>query len=221
MSRFKNYVKNYKRASFKRRGASLTNTTIRSAYNYLANSISDIRSMINVETHKHDVEGSFTPTNAGYVQSLGSIAVGDTDTTRTGNSILIKSLFHRHAYQVHPSATATFIRELLVIDTQQISDTTISVTDVLDSASFLAPLNSQTAGRFKVLHDKVIQLSQEKPTSFAKKFKSWKKRGHHIRYNGTAGSDFQKGNIYLIHISNEATNAPTVWSYNRLSFYDN
>lgn len=44
---------------------------------------------------------------------------------------------------------------------------------------------------------------------------------HHIRYNGSASSDIQKGGIYMMVLSNEATNGSS-FTYNlRLGYYDN
>lgn len=201
--------------------ASITNTTINQGFQYLKQSVNDIRSMINVEAHKHDIVQTLTPTNAGTVQSLVLIAQGDDEGYRTGNSILLSSLFHRCAYQLHASATQSFVREIIFMDKQQISDTNVSVTDILQTASYLSPLNKGLVGRYKIIKDTTFALSSSTQTRVSKKFVSFKGKQEHVRYNGTLSTDVQRNGLYILHISNEPTNTPAVSVYNRITFYDN
>lgn len=178
-----------------------------------------LKGLVNSELLKLDVGASTTPTNVTS-QSLilmNGIAQGDGDGQRTGNSIFMRSINTNLFFEKNTSATFTYIRIMFVQDTQQIADTTPTVADVLDS-DYASHLNKNTVGRFKVLMSKIITLNPNYPST-AKKF-NYATR-HHIRFNGSASTDVQKGAIYMLLLSSEATNTPTVRYNSRLSYHDN
>lgn len=178
-----------------------------------------LKGLVNSELFKYEINDTGNSIDAsGTIINLNEIAQGDGDAGRTGNSILAKSLYLNFDFSKHNLATNTYLRMLLFIDKQQISDTYPSVTDVLDTASVLAPLNNATVGRFTILRDMRVVLNDNRPGIF---FKIYKKLFNHIRFNGGLATDTQKGGVYLLFISNEATNAPTVSFRGRLCYHDN
>lgn len=212
------YNRNYKKRSYKKPWYNRKYTPSEVAYRAFKG-VNYLKGIINSEKHHHTLNSSVTPSTSGSVISLHEIAQGDTDSTRTGNSILAKSLAFRFLINMNPSATQTYVRILLIQDKQQIADTGPSITDVLHSASVQSLLLIQHIGRFQVLHDQVVDLDNSLRTT--KMTKLYKKLHTHIRYNGSAASDIQKNGYYLMVLSNEATNTPTVFYNTRLSFYDN
>lgn len=181
--------------------------------------VNNIRGLVNSEMLKLDVGASTTPTNvtSQSLILLNGVAQGDGDTQRTGNSIYARALNANMFFEKHSSATFTYIRVMVVQDNQQISDTTPTVADVLES-DYASHLAKTTVGRFTVLMSKIITLNSNLPSRSAKFNYAMR---HHIRFNGSASSDVQKGAIYLLLISSEATNTPTVRYNYRLSFHDN
>lgn len=179
-----------------------------------------IKSLVNAEVKNLDTTSTgINVSSTGTVISLNSIAQGDSQSNRDGLSILTKYLFGRIDTGLVAPAVSTFIRIIFFIDKQQQGDTTPSVTDVLQSSTTLSPLNTFQKGRFKILRDKTVILNPASRTNSNHKFNI--KLGHHIRYNGTSGTDIQKGGVYMLLLSNEPTNAPVV-AYNlRLTYYDN
>lgn len=182
-----------------------------------------LKSLINVEKKKFDLElTSSAISNSGQIYSLCAIAQGDTDQTRNGNSILCQHVSMRGRLLQSNSITTT-LRLMLFMDTQQISDTAPIVSDVLDttfSNYFQAPLNNLTVGRFKILWDK--QLNSNPGQSAMVQFKHFQRlTGHHVRFNGTAAGDSQKGTLYLLAISDQPTLTPTLDFASRLTFTDN
>ena len=107
---------------------------------------------------------------------------------------------------------------MLFIDTQQVSDTSPSVSDILQAADVDSPLNISTAGRFKVLVNKTVMLHDNAPMFHKETYSSMY---HHIKYNGSASSDIQRGGLYMLFISDQATNTPTVSIAARLMYIDN
>lgn len=180
-----------------------------------------IRTLINSEVMKFDqgpgsTSISTTPQN---LYDLTAIAQGDGIAQRTGQSILNNGFYINLAFTKHASATFSFIRVVLVQDRQQISDTAPTYSDVFESNSTYAKVNPNTMGRFKIWYDKRVLLSTQrdfKQINIYRKFK-----GIHTRYNGTASSDIQKNGFYLMLVSSEATNTPTVVSASRTYYHDN
>lgn len=164
----------------------------------------------------------------GAVQSdifnLQTIQTGDTAGTRTGNSILVKSLYFRGYMQVNPSVTAvTRISLALVKDTQQISDTIPAVLDIFTNLTPEATIRvgntTNTAGRFKFIWRKNYSLvpGQTPNINIDKFFKLHS----HVKFNGANTSDIQKGGYYLVMLTSETTNFPTISIQSRISYYDN
>lgn len=179
-----------------------------------------LKGLVNSEMLHNDdsITANVVNSTTGLVKHLSDIAQNDTDTGRTGNSILARSLLHRFRIKMSASATTTIVRMMLVIDTQQISDTVPVVTDILQLADVDAPLNKENAGRFKVLLNKTISLTTNSPQYHVEKFFNLY---HHIRYNGTATSDIQKGGLYFMALSDQTTNTPTADGWWRLGYHDN
>lgn len=179
-----------------------------------------IRGLVNSEMLHNRIGGNITIDSTGGLLPLSGISQGDTDSGRTGNSIFARNLFMNLNVKVNASNLSTqFVRLILLQDNQQISDTTPSVSDVLDSAYPNAPLNQSTAGRFTIIRNWEFYLNTAtNPGRVLKKyFKLW----HHIRYNGTASTDIQRGGLYLLYISDQSTNPPTAGYQIKLGYHDN
>lgn len=181
-----------------------------------------IRTLINVERKFIDHSFITNITNGSpQVNILTDVAQGSTNITRDGNSILLKTLQLDGIVVKHASATQTLFRWMIVEDTQQQSDTAPTYTDIFDSASSNTPrLNVANVGRYKILKKSSnILLTADRPIANIKYFRRF--RNHHCRFNGTSASDFQKGHLYLILISSEATNVPSPAISSRCTFFDN
>ena len=109
-----------------------------------------IAGLINVEKKKTDIVVGMTPDSTSVeVEYLSDIAQGDTVGARNGNSILVKGLRLSGDMSIHASATNTIVRLMVIRDTQQVADTSVSCVDVLDasvSKYVHAPLNDNTVG---------------------------------------------------------------------------
>lgn len=182
--------------------------------------VQQIRKLINVEEHRVDTSVATTIDNAGSVTHLTGVANGDTASTRTGSSILLKGLHMRFALISHASAATTVIRILVIKDKQQVADTTPTVTGVLNSADVVSHVVPDFTERFTILRDMTHTLDLVGSPIKTFDFKL-PLTGTHVRYNGTATTDVQQNGIYLLLLSNQSTNVPTISSIHRLTFYDN
>ena len=178
-----------------------------------------LRTLVNSEVHKLDTNPTTLISSTGYVTHLSGIAQGDGVNQRTGLGILAKGLSARGVFWIHASASTSQVRVIYFIDLQQIADTTPGVTDVLTGSFWNAHYNTSNVGRFKILSDTCFGLSANGPQQ--KIFKHYFKLNRHIRYNGTAATDQQKGAVYILLISNEGTNLVGIDLHNRISWHDN
>ena len=178
-----------------------------------------IRGLVNSETFKHDVTGTFDVNNAWSVTPLNQVPVGDTKDARTGNSILQKSLMRRMRITKHSSAAHTVFRYLLIVDKQQVADTNPTGANVFELNNNIDSLLSRdTCGRFTILVDKTITLSEDKPIYHLERFH---RLSSHARFNGTATTDIQRNGLYFFIMSDQATYSPTFDYYFRLTYHDN
>lgn len=182
--------------------------------------VNQLRKLVNVEHKKADFSGSSNIGNSWTnVFHYTSIPQGDTASTRSGNSFLAKSLSGMYRMSFNASATATTFRIVILMDNQTVADGgTVSGTDVFATAADITLLNINALGRYTILHDELVTLYPDKPLHVGKVSIPLNK---HIRYNGILGSDINSNGIYMLAISNEATNTPNIYQHLRLTFVDN
>lgn len=177
-----------------------------------------IRGLVNSEMLHKETSLSTTVSTTPFVTCLTGLAQGDTDAQRTGNSVLLRNMLYRLRLTMSNAATTTIVRLVVVKDTQQVSDTNPAWNDVFGSASVDAALYSSNAGRFKVLWNKTIVLDTSRPIWHREKYS---KLYQHLRFNGAGATDIQKNAIYLMVLSDQATNSPNLNGIVKIGYHDN
>lgn len=181
-----------------------------------------VKKLINVEHKKFDASYNAAVSNAQVtpIAELCYIAQGDTESSRNGNSIKVEGITMKGSFKVNGSATTVgdLIRLLVIQDNQQVADTAPSYSTIFESASPDALLNSESVGRFSILYDKKFVLSSQSPV---RSFDVSLNMQHHVRYNGTAATDIQKGGLYVFCLSDTAANHPTINLNSRTKYIDN
>lgn len=179
-----------------------------------------LKGLVNSEVLKQDVTYSENSTSVGVADPLTNIAIGDSVSGRTGNSIYVRSMNFKGYLTWNSAGDANqTVRVCVIMDTQQVTDTTPAITDVYNAATPFAHINILTAGRYKVLYNRVFELNVQTPRVH---FEINLPMRHHVRYNGSTASDIQKGGLYLMHCSTQAAaNYPTLVGESRLSYHDN
>lgn len=184
-----------------------------------------IKKLVNVEKKKFDLVQTLQTTNE-YVAHLTSIAQGDTASSRDGNSILLQYVTIRGRLYLNASSNLTNHRIVVIRDNQQVSDTAPGVADLLEGATgadfTIANMELDNVGRFTKLYDQVIQLQEEfSGSSKQKNFIINIPINKHVRFNGTAGTDIQKGGLYIMVMDDQATYHSSVTFNSRVVFTDN
>ena len=181
-----------------------------------------IRGLVNSEMFHLD--NAITLGNAqNAIELIPKVAIGDTVASRTGNSILAKA-FSANGYMYINSSQTTNTRVMLAIimDKQQVSDTIPSLSDIfVDPLNPSSLLNRDNLGRFTVMWRKQYTLSSNTAGNNSKQVKIYKRFQHHVRYNGSAITDIQRGGMYFCIITSEPSMYPTVTFQSRFSYHDN
>lgn len=199
--------------------------------------IASIKSMINCEVHKYDVSTNSQTVpyvSAPSYSSFVNIAQGDTEETRTGNSILLKYISIQGLVRNAATTPAPAVRLRLMVleDTQEVVDNvgTYTLGQILEYATsgtaITSPISSDYVGRFKILLNKVFSLDTiNHPQQSFKAYIPMSRK--HVRYNGTTANDIQKRNVFWFIISDNDPSTGSMYSnptYNiqyRTAFYDN
>lgn len=184
-----------------------------------------LKGIINSEKKKFDsVMGGAANIDTAGSLVLNTIAIsqGDTINNRTGNSILCKYVSVRGTFFLGSVLQNAICQIYVVQDNQQVGDTPPAFGDVFTQNFGHCLLNAANVGRFTLLASKTVSLQAasglSQPVSFDLPL------DHHVRYNGTTGTDIQKGGIFVFVLSDLApasANKPTFSGWSRLTYYDN
>nr|UOF78862.1 capsid protein [Cressdnaviricota sp.] len=190
-----------------------------------------VASIVNSEKKYFDTALSIAPDSAtANITCLTNMAQGDTNITRNGNTIALKSLELRG--QIFQPVVETN-RIMLVRDNDNLGGSAPTITDILESNSVAALRNKNTPKRFTVLYDKTISgtnnMIMNKKIKYYKKFKMMKDskgnptRSVKLMFDGPNAADYTRGHIFLVVMGDVATasTTSTLTANARIRFYDN
>lgn len=180
-----------------------------------------LKGLVNSEKHMRDVDWTTNLTTTPMTSvNITAIPQGDGFNERTGNGLLCKYHVIRLTLNRNPSAVHAIdtVRIVVVRDTQQIGDTIPSYTDVYQGSSYQAHLSQTVRGRFDILSDKTYNIYADKPVVVTKYYI---RNNKHVRFNGTLGTDIEKGGVYVMAVGSVAANGPQALFNVRTAWYDN
>lgn len=181
-----------------------------------------LKSVINVEKKYLDlITAGALPSTGGTLALLNGCTLGDTATNRDGQSVKFVSLNFKGSLAMNNSAETTFVRIAFVIDRQPNAGTT-TVSNIWSSATPTALRGIGTGYRYHVLKDMQFALSNGGRESVY--FEKTLKLRFHTRYNTSNNgdvTDIVTNALYMVYLSDQATNTPTLNINTRLRFIDN
>ncbi len=191
----------------------------------LGRDVMKLKGLINVEFKIIESPLNSTVSSTGTLLLLNGIATGDTDNTREGNSIRLKSVLSTAFFEIHVSATATHVRRLVVIDKQP-NEALATVAGILQTGTFagtVAPRNLSNRKRFVIISDHDLHLSNtgSKIVSFPDLYKQIDLITIYDDSNSGGIGDIRTNALYVLYISSEGTNVPSFSSAQRVRFIDN
>lgn len=179
-----------------------------------------LKGLVNVEFKFKDYGTAAASTAAGVITLLNAMQKGDDVNLREGRQIRMKSLEYRDTLELNGAATATTHRLIFFIDTAP-AGALPATTDLLDAAAVQSPRNLDNRRRFIILRDVMRTIDSGVPQKHRKIFV---KMNFKTTYNsGNAGNvtDLSGNALYMLHMSDEAVNTPTLTYETRIRFVDN
>lgn len=221
MPYYKKYKKTYKKRRYNRvpykakpmSSAQMAYTLAKRAWYQGAK----LKKLLNVE-YKGDDETYSTSSlsTTADIQKLTAVAQGDTSISRDGNSILLKRLTIRIKCEMNASASFTEVR--YIIFRWKNNDDPV-VGDILaNPTSTTSFLDIDQSRHYDILDSQIINLNDQKPSVLIQKNFNL---NSHIKYDGSSANSITYGGIWILMLSNEATNYPTVEYESRIRFIDN
>lgn len=185
-----------------------------------------LKGLINSEQIYRDVTSATTADINGAIVALSPIAQGDDEGSRTGNSILAKTLEMSLYVQADTTPTVTVFRFIIFQDRMNTSTVptpaqVLAVTGT--SAVVVSPIlaTAHKNQRFKIIAD-VSHSFTGGAGHLAWKYDNVFKINNHIQFTGSATTDEGKNMLYMLVCSSQsAANLPNYNSYFRLKYYDN
>jgi len=183
--------------------------------------VTRLMGLLNTEFKQKDVTASGTVDNVADIILLNGLAKGDDFDTRDGRVVRVKSIQVALLYELSASATFTQLRIMVVLDKQP-NEVTMVILDLLDSSALQSFRNLDNRKRFVILRNEVVNMSisgaQGGYWEYYKKFNL-----KTVYDDSDAGTivDISTNAIYLVLLSNEPTNLPTVVRSTRVRYIDN
>lgn len=189
----------------------------------VARAVSMIKGLVNVEVKYLDTTVSaaaITNSVSSFSQALNSIIEGDEYNNRNGRSILNRSISVNWSCIMHASATNTYVRLVLACDKKPDVGTVNYGSVYGSSSNYLTQINKAEDGdRFVILKDILIKLSTAECTNqYGKIYVDLK--GTHTIFDASS-ADTEKNRYFIVAISDQPTNTPTLNFVSRFRFTDN
>jgi len=178
-----------------------------------------VASLVNVEFKRNDMAGSGLVNTTGTIVQLNQITGGSDAVQRVGNEIELKSLYLKGGIRRNAAAGYTNMRIMLVHDREN-TGSTPAITDILESASVFSLANWDNRKRFRIMKDTKYNFGDDtmKDYSFYKNFGT---RGFKLEWTTDVATACKSNVMYLVCISDEATNTPSFTWKARSVFIDN
>lgn len=152
---------------------------------------------------------SFTVNNAGSLTLLNAVAEGVTEGARVGSELTQKHIEMRFYINQAAAATQTICRAILLV--YKAPGTVVpTVGDILESVFVYSYFETNKVSQFHVLWDKTFLMNSGHGTQ---EFSIVKKKiplRYQLERFATDGTTVETNAIYLLMLSNEAVNVPSL-----------
>jgi len=164
--------------------------------------------------------GAISNNGTDFLQSVTNVPQGDTDSTRDGDRIQMQELRFRVGIKTG-SATPTFLR--IICFQWKPNTTPVYASILLDqhgtSNAPISDFQHDSRDMYKILSDDLVQVDSSAHTATCVERSIKKGFNHHVQY--TAGSTTVGTNqLYIMAVSDVATNGPSVVLQSKLLYTD-
>jgi len=145
-------------------------------------------------------------TDSGTITELFPLVQGDDFGQRNGNKVQARWMEFRA--EMRGVGSSSTLRVIIFRDNQQQADTDPTIAQVLQSVSFLSPINHINRQRFYILRDMSYTLNLSSANAVISVVQ-YIKLNFEQRYNGAAATDIDKNGIYLLLLGSNVSGDPT------------
>lgn len=180
--------------------------------------VKKLKRFVSPELKFFDTDASTLILTTPTIIDFNLIPQGDSVINRTGNLIRPQSLNLRFIMAKAAAATNTFVRVLIfrALNNQAV---TPSPGDILQALTIDSPHEWVMKKRSNILYDRTFYLGPgDRQGHHVHKIVSLKSKT--INYFGSGTGTPETNGIYMMLLSNELTNGPTMDWYGRMSFTD-
>lgn len=211
-----------RRGSRRYRGKRSTYTRYRKKkyYNRRGRSYGYRNIMKSAERKYTDIVSSVNVSSTATLTLLNGLFVGDTSTSRDGQTVRFVSLVADFYTEMSNAAFASNVRILIFMD-RQANAAAPAVLDVLLTSSANAMMNLDNMYRFKVIKDYKFCLSST--GACCNRRRMFIPLSFNTRYDVSSNgdiTDIRTGSLYVLFVSDEPTNTPMCFYSIRLRYYD-
>jgi hypothetical protein len=181
-----------------------------------------LKNLLNVEDKYVDVANTTGFNSTATLILLNGVLQDDTENGRVGISIKSVAMDLNVTLTINSSATASYVRLFVVRDEQPNGAAFGYGTYVASQTDVRTLTNVNFEQRFYTYVDELFALNANGQQNQV--FRTRIPLNFHTYYDDSdAGdiTDIAKNSLYLVIVSNEATNSPTVGYYSRYWFVDN
>jgi len=188
--------------------------------------VNALRRLINIEEKYSDVGLSLNPDTSGVASCVTQLAQGTTMNTRVGNSVKVQTLEMWGRVACNTSVTTYSLCRVVVIRDMEGQGTAPTAADVFETVGgSSAPRQAfdwLNRKRFAILYDELFALTPLAGGQIVSTFHYRVPLEKHVFYRGTtaAAASDGEGSIYIVAVSDEATNTPSVNVNTRITYTD-
>ncbi len=165
-----------------------------------------------------DTSNTVSISSTGSVTPLCLSAQGNTTTQRVGLNIQVKSIDFHISGSLNASATFSNLRWIL-FKSRQTDGVVPSVNDVLQSVAYDSPADNTNRADHWFMKQGILALDA---AHVLVNRKYYRKLNIKVQYSGSTAveASIKSNALYLLLLSDEATNTPAVEYYSRVRYID-
>ena len=181
--------------------------------------------LINIESKWYDYSSSYSPTTSGVVDCLSNVPIGTGPSQRIGDSAKLQRLQITWTASINSAETINTVVRCIIFKDHENQGAIPAVNDVLETSGASPAMLSavdyvNSRERFTILADDIYQLSKNGSEAVVRRVDV--SPSNHVRWRASAGAatDLAEGHVFVLFISDEVTNNPTVRLYSRVVYTD-
>lgn len=188
----------------------------------VAKTVSQMYGLINSEVKFKDttLTGVAISNTGGDYSDLNDIAQGDDWNARNGRTILDKNLIYKLRFISDAADTTTNVGWAIIMKKGDAALSATPWTEVFTSTQSTALMNKNFSDSFIVLRRGNIILNNV-AINQALEEGVINLKGIHTKYDGTAATNFETGQIFIVYVSDQSASYPSVYGTLRFQYYDN